>query len=44
MFGGEFLGGKRECACRDEETFVAAGVMDRAQKFLKVGRADDVCL
>ena len=40
MFGGELLGGERERARRDEEPFVAVGVMDRAQKFLKLRRAD----
>ena len=40
VFGGELLSGERECARRDEESFVAAGVMDCAQKFLKLRRAD----
>ena len=41
MLGDELLGGEREGPGGDEEPLVAAGVVDRAQELLELGRADD---
>src|SRR5262249_34719860 len=39
--GDELLRGERKGACGDEESLVAARVVDGAQKLLEIGRADD---
>src|SRR6266550_4392909 len=41
VLGDELLGGQREGPGGDEEALVAAGVVDRAEELLELGRADD---
>src|SRR5437868_4166463 len=41
VLGGELLRGQREAAGRDEEPLVTLRVVNRAEKLLELGRADN---